>query len=343
MAIYHLSAKTISRGKGQSVVASASYRSAEILHDERQDYTYDYTRKENVTYTEIILPADAPQRLANRGTLWNEVERVEKRKDAQLAREVEVALPNELTSDEHIKLVQDFVREEFVKKGMIADIAIHSKNDNPHAHIMLTLREISVEGFSKKKNRDWNSKEQLVEWRKNWEVAINQELEKKHISDRVSCETLEAQGINRIPTVHVGVFHARENRERNRRIAELNAELLEAEQRLAQSDPADERLLDGFKLAYDRQINFHPPKRADGLTAKALKRNGYNAEEQEIICRAFNQTLDNMKMSAKKAGKLLSQYARDVDLTNAEILSTIDDMINITRSIKHERSRTIER
>lgn len=243
MAIYHLHAKSISRGKGQSAVASASYRSAEILHDDRLNYTYDYTRKEHVSYTEIMLPTGAPERLADRGTLWNEVERVEKRKDAQLAREVEVALPNELTSDEHIKLVQDFVREEFVKKGMIADIAIHSKNDNPHAHIMLTLREISVEGFSKKKNRDWNSKEQLVEWRKNWEIAINEELEKKHISERVSCETLEAQGINRIPTVHVGVFHARENRERNRRIAELNAELLEAEQQLAhQSDPNDMKM-----------------------------------------------------------------------------------------------------
>ena len=347
MAIYHLSVKAISRGKGQSVVASASYRSAERLHDERLDYTYDYTRKEHVAYTEIMLPTDAPQRLADRQTLWNEVERIENRKNSRLAREVEIALPNELTHDEHIKLVQDFAREEFVKKGMIADIAIHNKDGNPHAHIMLTLRAVSEAGWDKKKNRDWNSKEQLVEWRKNWEVAINQELEKKHISDRVSCETLEAQGINRIPTVHVGVFHARENRERNRKIAELNAELLEAEQQLLshQPDPTDSHLLDGFRLAYDRQTNFHPPKRADGLTARMLKRNGYNAEEQEIICRAFNQTLDNMKMSAKKAGKLLSQYAREVGLTKHEMLHVIDEVKAIaqTQMLKHERGRTIER
>ena len=348
MAIYHLHAKSISRGKGQSAVASASYRSAEILHDDRLNYTYDYTRKEHVSYTEIMLPTGAPERLADRGTLWNEVERVENRKNSRLAREVEVSLPNELTHDEHIKLVQDFARAEFVKEGMIADIAIHNKDGNPHAHIMLTLREISAEGWDKKKNRDWNSKDQLMKWRKNWEVAINQELEKKHISDRVSCETLEAQGINRIPTVHVGVFHARENRERNRKIAELNAEIQSTEQQLLdahQPDPTDSHLLDGFRLAYDRQTNFHPPKRADGLTARMLKRNGYSTHEQEIICRAFNQSLANMKISAKELSKTLFQYAREVGLTEKEMLNVIDVARTITneqlRSIKHER--TIER
>ena len=170
MAIYHLSAKVISRATGRSAVAAAAYRAAEELHDERLGRSHDFTNKAGVIHSEMLLPDGAPERLADRATLWNEVGAVEKRKDAQLAREVEIALPRELTQAQAIGLAQDFVREQFVARGMVADLNVHwgrtaSGEDQPHAHVMLTMREVGPDGFGKKV-RDWNRTEVLLGWRR---------------------------------------------------------------------------------------------------------------------------------------------------------------------------------
>ena len=132
MAIYHLTAKVVSRAKGQSVVAAAAYRSSEALYDERYGLTHDYTRKEGVEHSEILLPEGAPKSLGDRQTLWNQVEANEKRKDSQLARELEIGLPVELTHGENVELVRDYVKKHFVAKGMIADFSIHE--DDPHVN-----------------------------------------------------------------------------------------------------------------------------------------------------------------------------------------------------------------
>ena len=132
------------------------------------------------------------------------MEHSEKRKDSQVAREVEVALPTELNLDQQRELVRSFARSQFVDAGMVADIAIHhAKGENPHAHILLTMRDIGPDGFGQK-NRSWNDKALLQNWREAWEVQTNQALERAGHSVRIDHRTLAEQGIERIPQIHIG-------------------------------------------------------------------------------------------------------------------------------------------
>lgn len=143
MSIYHCSIKIISRAGGRSAVASAAYRSGEKLYNEETGIIHDFIRKGGVITSEIMLPANAPSRYMDREILWNEVQQIEKRSDAQFARELEVALPVEMTRDEQIECVRNYINDNFVSVGMIADWALHDKGDgNPHAHIMLTMRGV---------------------------------------------------------------------------------------------------------------------------------------------------------------------------------------------------------
>jgi ATP-dependent exoDNAse (exonuclease V) alpha subunit len=218
MAIYHLRAKIISRSKGQNTVAgaayrsgghsathAAAYRSGEKLRDERTGRTFDYGRKQGIVHTEIIAPKNAPDWAYNRETLWNTVEHTEKRKDAQLAREIEISLPRELSHEQRAELVRAFVKEQFVNRGMIADIAMHCPKasdgkDQPHAHIMLTLRPLKPDnsGFGNKE-RAWNEHALLENWREQWATAVNQALANADSGERVDHRTLNAQGIPREP------------------------------------------------------------------------------------------------------------------------------------------------
>ena len=180
MAIYHFSAKVISRSSGRSAVAAAAYRSASVLPDEREARTHDFSHKADVVHSEILLPDGAPERWADRAVLWNAVEAAEKRKDAQLAREVEFALPRELSREEGVALARDFVAEQFVSRGMVADLNVHWPVDahgeaKPHAHVMLTMREAGPEGFGRKV-REWNGVAELQGWREAWATRANERL-----------------------------------------------------------------------------------------------------------------------------------------------------------------------
>jgi Ti-type conjugative transfer relaxase TraA len=208
MAIYHFSAKVISRANGSSAVASAAYRSAERLHDERLDRDHDFTNKSGVVHSEVMLPEGAPERFGDRSTLWNEVEATELRKDAQLSREVEFAIPRELNQQQGIDLARDFVREEFVDRGMIADLNVHwdvgaDGLAKPHAHVMLTMREVSEDGFGAKV-RDWNKSELVQEWRERWADHVNERLASLDIDARIDHRSLEAQGIVLEPQNKIG-------------------------------------------------------------------------------------------------------------------------------------------
>lgn len=225
MAIYHLRAKIMSRSKGQSAVAgaayrggghsavhAAAYRSGAILVDERTGQSYDYSQKGHVEYTEIMAPEGAPGWTHDRSQLWNHVEAGEKRKDAQLAREMEITLPRELTPEECRDLVREFVRDEFVSRGMVADIAIHRPKasdggEQPHAHVMLTMRTLGPdgEGFGPKV-REWNNVALLEGWREAWAEAANRALERAGKEDRIDHRTLEAQGIERAPLPNLPQF-----------------------------------------------------------------------------------------------------------------------------------------
>lgn len=233
MAIYHLCIKIISRGKGKSAVAASAYRSGEKIKNEYDGIVHDFTRKSGIAHTEILLPQNAPQEFANRSVLWNSVEKIEKSKNSQLAREIEIALPKELDQEKQIELVREYVKENFVKVGMCADIALHDKNDgNPHCHILITMRPLNEDktwGAKSKKEyildengekiklkngnfktrkintTDWNEQDKAEEWRKAWADITNKYLKENSIQEKVDHRSYQRQGIEQIPTIHLGV------------------------------------------------------------------------------------------------------------------------------------------
>ena len=227
---YHYSAQVISRADGRSAVAAAAYRATEKLVDMRTGETHDFSKKEQATFSQIMMPENAPARFQNRAVLWNEVEANEKRKDSQLAREFNIALPNEMSDSQQVDLMREFVQLAFVEKGMIADINLHSNVGNPHFHAMVTMRSVSAEGFGQK-NRDWNKKELLLEWRKLWADVGNAHLVSAGHEARLDHRTLEAQGIiEREPQIHHGGHAVRI--ERNDAIIERNALVIDLYEQL---------------------------------------------------------------------------------------------------------------
>ena len=250
MAIFHLSVKVIGRGAGRSAVAAAAYRAAERLHDERLDRAHDFTNKSGVVHSEVLLPENAPEEFADREKLWNAVEAAELRKDAQLAREVEFAIPREMTQAQGIELARDFVAAEFVEHGMVADLNVHwdigaDGLAKPHAHVMLTMREIVVDkdgeaGFGAKV-RDWNCTELVEQWRERWADHVNERLAALDFDARIDHRSLDAQGIGLEPQDKIGPAASRmgeqglesERIEDHRAIAQRNGERIIAQPRVA--------------------------------------------------------------------------------------------------------------
>ena len=253
-----------------SAVGASAYRSGEILKNEYDGITHDFTRKRGIVHTEVLLPPHALPDFTDRSTLWNAVEKIEKSKNSQLAREIEVALPVELDREKQIQLVREYVQENFVSVGMCADIAVHDKKTgNPHAHIMLTMRPLEQSGEwgakSKKeyildkngqriklkngsfKTRkvdltDWNDKGKAEVWRQAWADVTNKYLAEQNIPQRRDHRSYERQGIEQIPTVHMGVAATQMERkgivtekgEKNRLIREQNRLLKEVRRRIAE-------------------------------------------------------------------------------------------------------------
>jgi hypothetical protein len=233
MAIYHCSIKIIKRSQGRSAVAAAAYRSGQRLTNEWDGITHDYTKKGGVVHSEILLPAHAPPEFSDRSTLWNSVEKIEKSRNAQLTREIEIALPVEIDRSSQIRLVRKYVDDIFVSAGMCADFSIHDKGDgNPHAHIMLTLRPLNEHGEWGAKCRkeydldgrgqriplpsgdfkshrvnttDWNDPGKAEKWRAQWARYANAMLEVRNLPQRIDHRSYIRQGIQQIPTVHMGV------------------------------------------------------------------------------------------------------------------------------------------
>jgi Ti-type conjugative transfer relaxase TraA len=208
MAIYHLHVKVIGRKSGSSAVASAAYRSASRLRDDRLERSHDFSNKRGVVHSEVMLPENAPEQWSDRERLWNDVEAFEVRKDAQLAREIEFALPREMTQAQGIELARDFVQAEFVDQGMIADLNVHwdmaeDGTPKPHAHVMLTMRSVDEDGFGPKV-RDWNATQMVERWRERWAALTNERLAELDIDARIDHRSLEAQGIGLEPQTQIG-------------------------------------------------------------------------------------------------------------------------------------------
>ena len=250
MAIYHFSVKVISRANGSSALASAAYRSASRLRDERLGRSHDFTSKVGVVHSEVLLPEGANEEWSDREALWNEVEAGELRKDAQLSREVEFAIPRELSQRQGIELARDFVAETFVSQGMVADLNVHwdlgaDGLAKPHAHVMLTMRGIErredgCAGFGGKV-RDWNSRGQIERWRESWENTANGRLAELGIDARIDRRSLADQGIELEPQIKLGGASLRMERDgllsdrlaENLDIARANGERIIADPNLA--------------------------------------------------------------------------------------------------------------
>ena len=230
----HFDISIVQRSKGKSAVAGAAYQSGEKLFSE-YDQTYkDYRNKHGIAYTEILLPPNAPPEYADRATLWNAAEEVEKQWNSQLARRFVLALPREIPSELYPQMVRDYCEEHFVSKGMCCDFAIHDPHPpghNPHCHVILTMRAMDKHGKWLPKTRkvydldengerirlpsgnwkshkedtvDWNEQYHGEEWRHGWEAVQNRYLEMVGSPERVDLRSYERQGLDIIPTVHMG-------------------------------------------------------------------------------------------------------------------------------------------
>lgn len=247
MAVYHLSADIVRRSVGRTVTAAAAYRAGELIADQRTGLAFDYRRRAGVAHIEVMTPHGAPAWMRSRAALWNGVEAAEKRKDSQLAREIELGLPHELTPAQRLELVRSFVATAFVDPGMVADIAIHAPNRrraekrNHHAHVLLTMRAIEGDGFGAKV-REWNDTARLEEWRASWADHVNRALAAAGESVRVDHRSLEAQGIDRLAQIQIGPavveMEARgittDRGDMTRKIEAINAALAGSDSALAQ-------------------------------------------------------------------------------------------------------------
>ena len=261
MAIYHLSTKIISRSKGRSSIASSAYRSGEKLYNKRDGLIHDYTKRKDVIYKEIFKPINAPNWVLDREQLWNEVEQIEKSKNSQLAREIDIALPIELNEKERIELLREYVIANFSNKGMVADVVIHDKEDgNQHSHIMLTMRPFEENGewgakakkeyildkngnktYSKNGNAksrkiettNWNKKETLEHWREQWAIYANKALEKANRKERIDHRSYEDRGIDKLATRHEGpTVRAMEKKGIKTEIGDINRKIKEENQKI---------------------------------------------------------------------------------------------------------------
>ncbi len=232
---FHFSVSIISRGKGKSAVASSAYIAGEKIKNEWDGVTHDYTKKQGVIHKEIFLPEHAPQEFSDRTTLWNSVELFEENSNAQLARNFIIALPKELSLEENKKLITEFIKENFVAEGMVADLAIHDEsqdgNNNIHAHIMTIVRPLNEDGTWGQKSKKeymldengekilgkngkpktrkvelttWNDRGNVEKWRASFSNLCNRYLQENNIDKKVDHRSFKRQAVKQIPTIHLG-------------------------------------------------------------------------------------------------------------------------------------------
>ena len=365
MAIYHCSIKIISRGKGRSAVAAAAYRAGEKITSEYDGTIHDYTRKGGVVHTEILLPDHAPASFKDRAILWNAVENIEKAKNAQLAREIEIALPVELTREQNISLVREYVNRHFVAAGMCADICIHDKNGgNPHAHVMLTMRPFEQGGewgakqkkeyildrggnkiYDPKKRQykcksipatDWNEQTKAEEWRGAWAEICNRFLEQNGHTERIDHRSYERQGIDQIPTIHLGAAASQmEKRGIATERGNLNREIEVTNQRLRQLRARISKLQDWLK---EEQESTAPTTLADYIQ-DILKRKA-QAGKSDI-----SQSLYNLKDAANMLNFLTRNNIMDMAGLDKHFGGMIDRQMDIRDKLKpiERRLATLEK
>ena len=374
IAIYHCNISIVSRGKGKSAVAAAAYRSGEKLTNEWDGMTHDYTRKGGVVHTEIMLPPHAPPSFSDRSTLWNSVELYEKAGNAQLAREIDAALPIELSREEQIRLVREYCSSQFVSRGMCVDYAIHdTDNGNPHCHIMLTMRPLDERGAwaaKSKKEYDldengerirlpsgrykthkvdltgWNDKDNTLLWRKAWADFTNDFLERNGSPERIDHRSNAERGIDEIPTVHMGVAAcqmekkgiATEKGELNRNIQKANRLIREIR---AQIGKLKEWIADLFKAW---ETAPEQPQQSPGLANLLMKYLSVQREKSRKYSQSWQRqhAADELKTVAKAVGYLSEHGISTLAELDATLSSVSDQADAIRAGMKTAEKRMKE-
>ena len=357
----HFSISMISRGKSKSAVASAAYISCEKLTNEWDGVTHDYHNKKGLLHAEIFLPENVPKEFQDRSFLWNSVELNEKASNAQLARNFIIALPKELSVEENKNLITDFIQENFVSKGMIVDLDIHDESDegnkNIHAHIMTTLRPINEKGQWQPKSKkeyildkngekiklksgnyktrkveltDWNDKGNAEKWRENFAALCNQYLEKNNLEKRVDHRSFERQGIEEIPTIHLGASASALERKGietdkgniNREIKKHNSLVKAIKERITE---LTSWITDFSKALFERYEQYKQT-RQDEIDNKAELFNLYEYisiynEIQGEKSRGLNPYASNKKMAAD-----LRRFSKAIYYLRDNKLQTIADL-----------------
>ncbi|MCT4410923.1 nickase [Leuconostoc falkenbergense] len=372
MAIFHMNFSNISGGNGRSAVASASYRSGEKLHSDAENKNYFYER---VVMPEsfILLPENAPEWASDREVLWNEVEAIDRKVNSRYAKEFNVALPVELTNDEQKELLTRYVQETFVNNGMVADVAIHRDNaDNPHAHVMLTNRPFNADGTWGQKSKteyildengnktrtekgnirqrkiwlvDWDKQGKVQEWRKGWADAVNRTFEQKNMPERISEKTLEEQGIDGLPTQHVGVNRNKKERQ------EYNDLAIENRSDIAKLKNLDEKIYNEQRVqTLQRHLSFNEKKMVANFSRELhtfislenlddKQRMLFNWKNSILIKQAIGQDMNEQlvkfneqKYSLENANRLMDKV---VDRTMKSIYPSVD-IDSLTMAEKRE-------
>ena len=374
IAIYHCNISIVSRGKGKSAVAAAAYRSGEKLTNEWDGMTHDYTRKGGVVHTEIMLPPHAPPSFSDRSTLWNSVELYEKAGNAQLAREIDAALPIELSREEQIRLVREYCSSQFVSRGMCVDYAIHDTDSgNPHCHIMLTMRPLDERGTwaaKSKKEYDldengerirlpsgrykthkvdltgWNDKDNTLLWRKAWADFTNDFLERNGSPERIDHRSNAERGIDELPTVHMGVAAcqmekkgiATEKGELNRNIQKANRLIREIR---AQIGKLKEWIADLFKA---RETAPEQPPQSPNLANLLMKYLSVQREKSRKYSQRWQQqhTADELKTIAAAVNYLSEHGISNLDELDASLSSVSDKAYSIREGMKTAEQRMKE-
>ena len=322
MAIYHLEAKVVSRGAGRSAVAASAYLSCSRLYNDYDGIQHDYTKKQGLVWQEVFLPEYAPQEWKDREQLWNAVEEVETAKDSRLAREFVVALPIELSREEQIELLQEFIQEQFLPDGMCADAAIHDTDGhNPHAHILLTVRPLDKQGkwqyktekeylcMKNGEERGFTAAEFRAAQNEGWEKQYPYKVGKKKVY--MTPSAAEAQGLVRADKHPKSTRYGRQNPISERwnseeQLAAWRAAWADVSNRYLERAGREERIDHRSNAArgLDEQPTIH-----EGVTARALERKGIIADRCEINrqIKVDNALLRELKAEIKKLTALVAR------------------------------------
>ena len=377
---FHFSVNIISRGKGKSAVASAAYISGEKIKNEWDGVTHDYTKKQGVISKEIFLPDHAPKEYKDRKTLWNSVELFEKNSNAQLARNFIISLPKELSIEENKKMIEEYVQNNFVKEGMIVDLAIHDEsrdgNQNIHAHIMTIVRPINEDGTWGQKSKKeyildekgekvlnkngkpktrkvelttWNDKGNVEKWRENFSNLCNKYLERAGAEKRVDHRSFKRQGIKQIPTIHLGASaSAMERKGIRTEKGDINREIKKQNELLKNIGNEIKKIttwLVGFKDKLKESYKEYKDQSKKQIENESGLFNLYEYLSFYQEMQENNRAELSFYGKRNKAIYDLKRYASGINYLREHKIKTISDLqghINILRSKNSEIYKTIK-